>query len=1243
MHNAFETSNAEYKSWGELLWNQRFAIDPVTSKAILDDPYLAIPEPVRPAATASANVIKSYREEKKDIRCDNERLDKVMTNWKRAWEDRISVSLNNNLTALGVVDFQLYMAKTYGVIQLQPQEVGNAFNSFIKNSAMNVTDRFSSFIQDFDREAEKVKLPEDCRLGMLLALESEGYQQRLPSRLLHSIKWCKANKFDYAKSKEYLIPEDDEMHTKGIKSENNKKAVKRMKRHDEDAGVCNECNQGIKVELQSKFIECLLESCHACLKKHYSKQQHQNIGQGGQEQRRPKSGPDSDHYRGKDSITRGRGFNGPGGRGDQQHHGKSDDNVRGRGRGDNNYQRGRGGRGRGRVHFEGGGGRGNGHKANQVVSSPQDWQVNEGDDDDDDDDDYEDWEDHKLSSDQRPITKKVARYMPQHGRAFVLKKSSVSRQPSSSVFSAVIDSGCDTVVVAARDEHLVDQVIQIYSKFNKPDISLRNASNDSIHIKSAVRVNDVIDKAYVSPHLDQTLVGTQPLREKGYLHLQLPTSMDPSHASYLIKVDETDPSRGEIHAISDANGVIDLNDFAKNPIPIRLPNLLDIVQAADQTRNANAVYGLKEATIKEKVEFIQNSFMCTQSALLAAVKYNSVLNLDITEKQVRKYSQRTACWLQGHQRKRNVDIHQFAHPEVRAANPVKSKAHNPLKMIEYRNLKVGAQVGVDVFGPHKGYCAVVFTDKASGNHFTYFFKYAGSKETLLSKETKKGLSGGLQIMHCVREMWKLFKRFGHTLLSLRSDSHNIFRDKRVKSMCVDELKIKPDYSPPGMKEFNGLAENGIQFLQNQVTSMMCLVAYCPPQFWRHAWTHACLVDSIISLSNIPDSTISKYEEFYRVKPNLHELAICPFGVPISYWFPVEQRSGKFPQHSSQGIYLACETDIPGGIRVFNPRTKGYASTSSYEIMEISAAPAEWLTLDPFMWDPDVQELSVVSPTPMSSSEGALDPPNDGDDVLVIAASSSPSLTVPPVMPMSTDAVNPVVVSDHVTHSDASRVQLPAESSAVPSAVVPEVVTTTTAEPSAPVTASEGASPVSVPVVPIAAGGGSDDSRSARGRSHAGNWKQGPARLRQVGLLNGDLVSRDVDREARLRELAKKRSNYKRQRRRLVRRMAKRDRVDVIITEDEVWANVEERNRMGEVIKVSRVRVKYVQDVKKQQYVMKVKRYAQRKKTRKQHNWDNPTVKQAMKRSDWSEFQKAMEEELKQLVDEGVYTSTEYQA
>ena len=69
------------------------------------------------------------------------------------------------------------------------------------------------------------------------------------------------------------------------------------------------------------------------------------------------------------------------------------------------------------------------------------------------------------------------------------------------------------------------------------------------------------------------------------------------------------------------------------------------------------------------------------------------------------------------------------------------------------------------------------------------------------------------------------------------------------------------------------------------------------------------------------------------------------------------------------------------------------------------------------------------------------------------------------------------------------------------------------------------------------------------------------------------MTREVDREARLRELAKKRSKYKRQRRRLVCRMAKRDQVDVIITEDEVRANVEERNRMGEVIKVSRDRVK----------------------------------------------------------------------
>jgi hypothetical protein len=49
----------------------------------------------------------------------------------------------------------------------------------------------------------------------------------------------------------------------------------------------------------------------------------------------------------------------------------------------------------------------------------------------------------------------------------------------------------------------------------------------------------------------------------------------------------------------------------------------------------------------------------------------------------------------------------------------------------------------------------------------------------------------------------------------------------------------------------------------------------------------------------------------------------------------------------------------------------------------------------------------------------------------------------------------------------------------------------------------------------------------------------------------------------------------------------------------------------------------------------------RKLGKKKHDYDSPTLSQAMKRSDWSEWKKAMDTELKQMDEEGVFTDVSH--
>ena len=78
-----------------------------------------------------------------------------------------------------------------------------------------------------------------------------------------------------------------------------------------------------------------------------------------------------------------------------------------------------------------------------------------------------------------------------------------------------------------------------------------------------------------------------------------------------------------------------------------------------------------------------------------------------------------------------------------------------------------------------------------------------------------------------------------------------------------------------------------------------------------------------------------------------------------------------------------------------------------------------------------------------------------------------------------------------------------------------------------------------------------------------------------------------------------------------------------------------------VVKTGCRRIRLLNSTKSQykHTLNKFKKYL--RKTAKRRHKDNPTIEQARKRPDWPLFQKAIDDELKQLVEEGVYTEVDY--
>jgi len=396
---------------------------------------------------------------------------------------------------------------------------------------------------------------------------------------------------------------------------------------------------------------------------------------------------------------------------------------------------------------------------------------------------------------------------------------------------------------------------------------------------------------------------------------------------------------------------------------------------------------------------------------------------------------------------------------------------------------------------------------------------------------------------------------------LQSDSINIYKSEKVKQLCLTN-GIKQDPSPVGQHSFNGLAEITIKLISNKVTSMFCLAPYFPIQHWTRAWELAEIISNF-RCSKIPDSNISRWEEFTHNKPNYKNITILPFGQPIEYLLPVSMRNGKLQEHSRLGMY--CGPDLSAGnkgsIIIWNPKTLRFISQSTYKILPRNNIPYDWKPLDPGNFirnKPDNNKNNNIYDDLITNKDEVDRIINDTTTTTIEKNNNK-------------DVTNNEQLSDKEGETNTKEIDINISSNKINDMRNSEGDNINDIKND-----DKNKELTNIPVAP--------NSR------HKGSWKDGPVRFRHNILSEGDLPM--VERES---------DNGK---------------------------NLVDKDNSSEVNNVNGQNI-----IVDNKMINKVKN--------KQRGYDNPTMKQAMERNDWSLWEEAINEEYKQMYDEGVFKNVKY--
>ena len=1155
-----------------------------------------------------------------EVRVRNKNIEECIRACSELLSERVTKALNDVLLKHrgkphSILYFWDFLKKNYGDNTMTSLGKGSIYFKTMATK-MKSSLRFNEFILGFNRKMDEVGLVEALKLTHLLSDgNNELALQLLPKRLIEAVKICTLHKYDYKTSVDYIQREDDLQHSRGQILED--KETKNLRVLSTQNKLCSDCDNKWK---------CINE----CLCPQYtSYNKNTTFSKPNRPQNHPKREYEENqdvqyeykHHQDKSNHAfrgGGRGFRG--GRGDQGQRG-------GRGRGRQVSVR--GGRNGGGRQFTGRGnnsGNNNDRKYQRIISSSHVDEDNYeegfknddsfdqyGDDDvdfDDDDTEYYETSIKRARTIRRLPTNKLF-LSPKLSDKYI-KNISVIKSKSTEIIM-LADSGAEEYCV--RDMSTLNDKIVKYDDEHLPNVQLAGAGGELLPVTASGNINDVIKGAYVCEKLDVNILSTNKLRDEGYWFIQPPTFISPNNAGFFFNQD------GKLALVCDENLLTDVKKMNLYDSMIELPDIQPLIAQSDTLKKSvSIIYGFtSEMSITDKVNFIANSFLLEQEDLCFLSL--AMDEFPLTATQIRKYRKQIPCLIEAKMQAKS----KHASKDTDTFTFKDNETSNSYRMLEQRNLKIGAEVGSDVFGPVLNQCASLFADKACGFVKSMFYKWSHrkqvtSKELLDAEDEKQDKEVAKSIQHA----FDIYKTYGHSIVTLRTDSIKLYRSKYVQDIILS-FHAKHICSEPGRHEHNGLAEVYIKTVSNLVTAMMCIAPHFPLQHWTKAWEYAELLVNM-KKSRIPGSNLTRWEEFTHQRPNYKDIIFLPFGQAVEYLHPVQMRNGKFQMHSRKGMYAGPDLSHNGSIHIWNPKTLRWASMSTFKIL--METPKDWITPDPHIFPSKIPgnnvSLDKLINLPVRSFNPVMESSTEDNHTLTVTdavvipeqVTSNIIPTVPICTVPTNDSIDSLkhVILDNIIDTTVATVPLLTENLSTTNDI-PDIVDE--------ILPSEIAIPTTELTIPTSVLEGDEGNRPVR--SH-----QKPERFRVLSSEGGgniSTMSRDKIRKSNRRLLNKKKKRAL-------------NRVIISVDEDTITTNIEIMNKDYVVVRASIQRVQ-VFNRSEREATATVKKIVKSAKKLKQRAFDNPTMKTAMARHDWPLWEKAIKEEMDQMFDEKVFEESTY--
>ena len=206
------------------------------------------------------------------------------------------------------------------------------------------------------------------------------------------------------------------------------------------------------------------------------------------------------------------------------------------------------------------------------------------------------------------------------------------------------------------------QIKEYFSKSKRPPIQLATASGHEMEIIASGAINDMFDKVYIIPQIEETLLSLELLQAKGYVII------GPSEGGLIVlEPTKEDPKYGKVMIITDSKYGFDLQDKPDFPDLVLLPDVSNIISKQKQMNRISArallkaaaikAHGVAALTVQERVNLLQRTHLCSYTQLHWMTGHHDFI---CDQAEIEKYFSWEPCYrmahMQSHRHQIEIDM-----------------------------------------------------------------------------------------------------------------------------------------------------------------------------------------------------------------------------------------------------------------------------------------------------------------------------------------------------------------------------------------------------------------------------------------------------------------------------------------------------------------------------------------------------------------------------------------------------------